>query len=230
MPRKKQRFSRLLRELKGTGTGNPESGRTKAFLDYLKGVNKVTQTNKVPDAGRELFEIALYPFALTPSGSTPDQRYKASISVYSLNGLSSRATGINEEKLGINRIAGGERENADYYPALMRASFSRGGASTQENKISGITKEPYKYVPKRTFSFPFGRTTSVTDAGDGTNETVLKDVDELDVYRFNLNDIKAPSNADNIPSSVSYEAEVFKTDGGGKALETSTQIPTVNVG
>ncbi|MGD1920406.1 MAG: hypothetical protein ACFCAD_16905 [Pleurocapsa sp.] len=134
---------------------------------------------------------------------------------------------LSEAKLGINRIVGGERSNSNYYPALLKASFSRSGAAVQENKVSGITKETYKYTPKRPFSFPFGRTTSVTDAGDGSAKTVLKDVDELDVYRFCLNDIKSPTNEDNVPSSVSYEAEVFKTDSADKALETGTTVPTI---
>lgn len=229
MPRRKRRFSRLFRELKGAGTGNPEDGRTGEFLKFLKGVNKIKQENKIPPEARELFKVGLYPFALTPSGATPDQRYEANISVYSLNGLNDRAKGLSEAKLGINRIVGGERNNANYYPAIMRATFDASGSTLNENKISGITKEAYRYEYGRTFSFPFGRTTNVTDANDGSAETVLKDVDELDVYRFCLNDIKARTNDNEIPRSVSYEAEVFKTDSDGKALEAATTIPSISV-
>ena len=229
MPRKRRRFNRLFRELKGVGSGNPEDGRTGEFLKFLRGQNKIVQQNKISPEARELFKIALYPFALTPTGATPDQRYEANISAYSLNGLSTRATGISEDKLGINRIVGGERNDSGFFPALMKATFDSSTSTVNENKISGITKEPYRYKYGRTFSFPFGRTTNVTDAGDGSNETVLKDVDELDVYRFCLNDITVPTAAANIPRSVSYEAEVFKTQSNGKALETNTTVPSITV-
>jgi|GEM_PF-2574262 len=229
MPRKNRRFNRLFRELRGTGSGNPEDGRTGEFLKFLKGQNKIVQQNKIPPEARELFKISLYPFALTPETTDPNNRYEANISAYSLNGLSDRAKGLSEAKLGINRIVGGERNDTGYFPALMRATFNASGSTVNENKVSGITKEPYRYEYGRTFSFPFGRTTTATDAKTGANETVMKDVDELDVYRFCLNDIKTPTNENEVPRSVSYEAEVFKTENNGKALKATTTIPSISV-
>ena len=228
MPRKKRRFNKLFEQLRANGGTPTGTGRVAEFHKYITGQKKITQTNKIPVEGRELYAIGLIPFALSATTNDPSERYQATISAYSLAGLDSRAN-LDEEDLGINRIEGGEQVNSNYYPALIKAKFDAGSVGVNENKKSGITEEEYRYEYGRTFSFPFGRTTQAVDAEDGTAETSIANVDELDVYRFAQNRLGAATNAANVPRSVSYEAEVFKTASKGQALTATSTIPSVSV-
>ena len=228
MPRRKQRFNKLFEQLRANGGTPTGTGRVAEFHKFLTGINKVTQQNKIPVEARELYTIGLIPFALSATANTPEERYQATISAYSLAGLSNRAN-LTEAELGINRIVGGEKNSPNYFPALIRAKFNASGTTVNENKTSGITKQNYRYEYGRTFSFPFGRTTQATDAEDGSAETSVANVDELDVFRFAQNQLNASTNAANVPKSISYEAEVFKTDNKGQALYASTTIPAVTV-
>ena len=228
MPRRRQRFNKLFDQLKAAGN-SPEAGsRTANFLQFLTGNRKVTQANKIPVDGRKLYEIALLPFALSADSNTVDNRFKATISAYSVQGLESRANAT-EAQLGIYRIVGGEQENDNYYPALIRAKYDASGSTVQENKPSGITGETYRYKYGRTFSFPFGRTATATDAKDGTAEVTVDDADELDVLRSVQDQLKAGTGT-KAPKTLSYEAEVFKDESKGTPLETGTTLPSVDVG
>ena len=228
MPRKRQRYKNLLRELKASGANPDPNSRSGNFLKFLTGQNKITQTNKIPVEARQLYAVGLIPFALSATADTPEERYLGTISAYSLKGLADRAN-LTEAKLGINEVVGGEQISQGYFPALIRAKFASNSAGVVENKVSGITKEEYRYDYGRTFSFPFGRTTNAVDAEDGSAETSVADVDELDVYRFALNDLGAAANENDRPSSVSYEPEVFKTDAKGTAYTATTTIPAISV-
>lgn len=227
MPRRRQRFNKLFDQLKASGNTPEANSRTGNFLKYLTGQRKVTQTNKIPAEARKTYEIGLLPFALSASDETPANRYKASISLYSLQGLDARAN-ANEADFGIYYIQGGEQENENYYPALLKAKYDSAGSTVQENKASGITGDTYRYKYGRTFSFPFGRTTTAIDAEDGVKETVVDDADELDVLRT-VQDKLRSGTGNKAPLTLSYEAEVFKDDSNGTPLEATTALPTVDV-
>lgn len=228
MPRRKQRFSRLLENLRNNGGTPTGTGPLKEFHDYLVGVNKVTQQNKIPVEGRQLYEVGLIPFAVTPTGTTPDQRYIGTISAYSYKGLTNRAA-IDVDDLGINFIAGGEQNNSDYYPALVKTKFDASSSTLLPEKTSAITGRKYPYKYGRTFSFPFGRTTSTTtDAQSGATETNINEVDELDVYRSVQTKLEVGTGTAK-PLSISYEPEVFKTDSDGQALTATTNVGAFTV-
>ena len=212
MPRRKQRYSRLLLELKHTGGGAGTDSRVSNFLNFITGKRKLTQTNTIPAAARELYKVGLYPFALTAPGTpTAADRYTARISAYSLKGIQGRTPeGTTISHFGMHVIESGEQENPNYYPALLRAKYSAQGASEAE-RTSDITGDKYKYKYGRTFSFPFGRAIlDVKDATGGQAETTIDDADELDVLTSLRNRLNSPGDNREAPSSMSYEPEVYK--------------------
>lgn len=97
------------------------------------------------------------------------------------------------------------------------------GATTNENKVSGITNNVYKYTPRRTFSFPFGRTLSAVDAETGDAETSIANVDEIDVLQVLQRALLAggspapqtPPSEDNRALSVSYVPEEYQSPRSG---------------
>ena len=227
MPRKKQRFNKLFDELRGIGGTPTGTGRTTEFFKYLTGQKKLTQDNKVPPEARKLYEIALLPFALSADSETPENRYTANISAYSLAGLTSRAN-ANEDDFGIYRKVGGEQEDQNYFPALLKAKYDSTGSTVNESKESGITGETYRYKYGRTFSFPFGRTTEAIDAADGTAETVVDDADELDVLTTLQDKLKSGTGTQEV-QTLSYEPEVFKNASTGTPFETGDTVTGIDV-
>lgn len=227
MPRRKQRFNKLFNELRGTGGTPTGTGRTAEFFKYLTGQKQLTQDNPIPVEARKVYEIALLPFALSAPDNTVSNRYKATMSVYSVLGLTQRAN-ADEDDFGIYRIVGGEQENENYFPALLKAKYDASGSQVEENRVSDITGESYRYKYGRTFSFPFGRTVTAVDAEDGTQETNVDDADELDVLRTLQNKLKAGEDTQEV-KTLSYEAEVFKDDAGGTPLVANATLPAINV-
>lgn len=227
MPRKKQRFSKLFEQLRANGGVPSGTGKLNEFHKYLIGTNKVTQDNKIPPEARKLFSVGIIPFSLTPTGETPDQRYVASMSAYSIKGLEARAN-ANEADLGIYKIEGGESVNASFYPALIKASYNASSSAAKPEKVSQITGEKYPYKYARTFSFPFGRVAKAEDAKTGVAGTNIKDADPLDVFRDVQAKLKAGTDAQ-LPKSISYEPELFRTESNGIPYETNTDVGTFSV-
>jgi hypothetical protein len=238
MPRKSRgRYAKFLENLRGAGavppaaTGDEEDVKLYKFHQFLIGKSKIKQTNKIPEGARKLYQVGLLPFSLSATTSTPADRYVGYASAYSLAALKDRGGNLTEAKLGINLIVGGEKEDAGYYPALIRASFATTSASVVAAKVSAVTGTKYKYDYKRTFSFPFGRTTtSVKDAKTGTTETTVDDADAMDVYRSAVDALKSNTTNTNVPTTVSYDPEVFKTKTKGEAYKTGTNLPAIAVG
>jgi hypothetical protein len=238
MPRKSRgRYAKLLENLRGAGavppaaTGDEEEVRLYKFHQFLIGKSKIKQTNKIPENGRKLYQVGLLPFSISATTATPADHYVGYISTYSLAGLKDRGGNLTEAKLGINLIVGGEQEDSNYYPALVRASFPTTSAGVVPAKVSAVTGTKYKYDYKRTFSFPFGRTSvSVKDAKTGTADTLIDDADAMDVYRSAVDALKSNSTDTNVPTTVSYDPEVFKTKTKGEAYKTGTNLPAIAVG
>ena len=240
MPRRRQRYSNLLAKLRDEGgsapsPGDDDEGRVYNFYKFLLGAssNKITQTNKMPDEGRKRFKVGLYPFAVTPATTDATSRYIGYISAYSLLGLKTRVSGT-EAMFGHNPSDEGGEVNDAYYPALFKVSYSKSGAATIDNKTSAITKDTYKYVPKRTFSIPFGRaTTSITDSQTGAAETQISNVDELDSLKSITEEVKKGT-GDSAPLGISYDPEVFKNPASSEKDTTATlqnsAIGTFDVG
>lgn len=226
MPRKRSRYGRLLRELKTTG-GNPTAGtELDNFLKYLTGVNKLQIINKPNPDELKRYNVAIHPFAIEGDDATANGRYKVGITAYSYAGIS--ASGLSNNDLGIFFIEGGEEENNDFYPALIKPSFKASGYTGNANKVSAVTGNEYNYVPTRTFSIPFGRTTQAEDAKDGTATNNITASDELDVMRHLKTTIQAGTASASL-KSISYEPEFFNEVSGAKDAAAASDIPAATV-
>ncbi len=215
--RRRGRFSKLHEQLRKVGGVPTGTGETSEYFQYLTGQKEFTIPNAIDGAARELLDVALIPFAVTPTGTTAANRYKHGISAYSYNGLRTRTGNLTLADFGVYTIETGEQVNDNYYPALLIASYSRSGAAAIPEKRSGITNKKYSYTPKRSFSFPIGRTVSVYDAETGAGESAIADVDELDVVKTLVGWLKAGKKdtdtatiAENQKAmSVSYDPEKY---------------------
>lgn len=227
MPRRRSRYARLLRELKTTA-GSPTPGsELDLFNKFLTGERKITVKNKVPAGGKDRYGVTVMPFAVTPTGDTADQRYTVSITAYSYLGLTTRS-GLAIADFGIGFSETGNVANPFFYPALIKPSYSS-SATAESNKESAVTGKRYEYTPTRTFSIPFGRTTTTTkDAKSGTTETTITNVDELDV----LKSLRAKMNektGDEKPISISYEPELLKPQELAVAATQASDIKTEGI-
>lgn len=233
MARRRQRYSRLFDKLRAQGGQVPTgTGEIAGFYDFLLGKegSKIVQTNKIPAEARKRYKVGLIPFGVSATDTTVENRYIGYISAYSLKALKSTRVNANENDFGhFPSDEGGEEEN-NYFPALLKATYSRSGAVTDPDKISAVTGQPYSYTPKRTFSFPFGRTTTNTsDAKTGATETTLNNVDELDVLKSLTEKLKAGTSDASKPSSISYDPELFREVVGSEADTTAT-LTEANLG
>ncbi len=227
--RRRGRFSKLNEKLRGVGGVPSGTGETSEYFKYLTGQKKLTIPNAIDGVAREIYDVAVIPFAISPSGTTAANRFKTGMTAYSYNGLIGRTGNLDLIDFGIYRIESGEQVNDNYYPALLRASYTKSGATTNSNKVSGITGKSYSYTPRRTFSFPVGRTVSVYDAETGTAETVIGEVDELDVVKTLVSWLKAGKkdtdtatiSEDQKAVSIAYEPEKYAAARSNEAAPTS---------
>ncbi len=226
MPRKRSRYGRLLRELKTTGGNTANGSELDNFLKFLTGQSKIQVNNKPDEKALKRYNVAIHPFAVEGDDATANGRYKVGITGYSYNGIA--AAGLDNSDLGIFFIQGGEEDNAYFYPALIKPSFLASGYSGNANKVSAVTGKTYNYVPTRTFSIPFGRTTSALDAKDGSATSNLTASDELDVMR-SLKTKIADGSATASLKSISYEPEFFNEVSQAKDVNAASDIPNTTV-
>lgn len=173
MPRKVQRYSRLLDKLRSTGGSFGEGdGEVQNFYKFLTGQRTIQVDNAISGEARKLVSVAILPFS-SDIQATPDDtdRYAVTMSKYSYAGWDSRAKSqLSAAELGwaAPTAANKSAKEDEFYPALVKLTMERSGAVTQSNKISGVTGKTYSYTPRRTFGIPFGRTiTSVTEPAKG---------------------------------------------------------------
>jgi len=226
MSRKRSRYAKLLQELKTT-EGNPTTGsRLEKFLDYLTGKNKSTIVNKPPENSLKRYNLAIYPFGIEPEGTEAADRYKVTITAYSYQGM--KDVGLAITDLGASFIVGGEKDNADFFPALIKPSVISTAYVGNENQVSAITGDTYNYEPTRTYSMPFGRTVAAPDATTGVATGNLAASDEVDVSRYLKTKIQTGDESANI-KSVGYDPELFKPGGGASDATTDADIPTLTL-
>lgn len=226
MPRRRSRYSKLLRELKTT-EGNPTAGSKLAkFNEFLLGQNPIVVVNKPPEGSLKRYNLAIYPFGIEPEGTEAADRYKVQATGYSYQLMKDLGLAITD--LGASFIVGGEKDNADFYPALIKPSIVSTSYTGNENKVSAITGETYNYEPTRTASLPFGRTTLAPDATTGAATGNLAASDEVDVARYLRTTIQSGSAAANV-KSIGYEPELFKPGSGASDATADTDIPTLTL-
>lgn len=176
------RFSRLIKELRSSDGTPPAGSRAAGFLDWISGRRDIKVQNKVPAGGKEALLVAIAPFGFDVSASPTDADYvQVSMTAYSYEGWRNRlATKLPANNLGwkapdaTNRSASG----ANLKPALLKVRMTRAGATTDPDKVSGITGKPYKYTPSRSFSLPFGR--SITETKDKSTNAPVTSIDDVD--------------------------------------------------
>ncbi len=229
MPRRRRRYSQLEYMLKKSNGNIPTSGPLGEYYKYKTGQKELVQSNPIPAEARELFLVGVIPFAVAASGSLATERYLTTMSAYSLVGLQTRSN-IPEANFGIYKVEGGEQVNPVYYPALLKVKYAKSGEQVEPNRPSQITGDKYNYLYGRTFSFPFGRTTTgVIDAETGTAETSIVDVQELDVLR-SLKTQLAAGTGTREPISFSYEPEdLGDATRGYQKYEAGTTLPSIDV-
>lgn len=229
MPRRRQRYKNLLQDLKKLNGATPDAGTDAAkFLDYLTGKNKIKIYNKVPSGGKDRFNIAVIPFAVSPTGTTADQGYKATITAYSYAGLKGR-TGLDIADFGISFIEAANKNADEFYPALIKPSYSSSNNLRPATTKSAVTNKAYEYKRTRTFSIPCGRTLTVQDAKSGANETNISQVDELDTVKSLKVKMFGKTDPSNKPVSIGYEPEFFKPQTQTKDATQESDIPITNI-
>lgn len=226
MARKRSRYARLLRELKTTNGQPTADSELAKFVDFLTGKTKLTVANKLPEGYKDRFNLTVLPFAVTPTGDTASQRYKTPITRYSYAGLKNKVNLANNI-FGIGFVADGNQEDGNFFPALIKPSYTSSQGSNP-NKTSAVTGKQYNYQRTRTFSIPFGRTTQAVDAATGAAETNITDVDELDVLRSVRTAISSATNKDDL-ISMSYDAELFRPQVSAQDAKADTDIDIASV-
>lgn len=184
MPRRIQRYSRLLDKLRSTGGSFGDGdGEVQNFHRFLTGQRKITVQNAISGEARKLVSVAILPFS-SDIQATPDDsdRIAVTMSKYSYAGWDSRIkTQLSAAELGwaAPAAANSSAKEEDFYPALVKVSMTRAGEVANSNKVSGVTGKTYSYYAPRTFSVPFGRMLSgVTEpAKGGAPATDLENVE-----------------------------------------------------
>jgi len=173
MPRKVQRFSRLMDKLRSTGGSFGEGeGEVQNFYKFLTGQRKITVDNAIEGQARKPVAVAILPFSEDIAATPTDaDRYAVTMSTYSYAGWDTRIksqVSANELGWAAPAAANKSQKESQFFPALAKFTMTRGGAVTQNNKISGVTGKTYSYTARRNFSIPFGRTiTGVTEPAKG---------------------------------------------------------------
>lgn len=197
MPRRKNRFSQLERELKATGYAPAPDTRAFQYLQFKKGINTIDMKNVPTSAERVRKGVALLPFNMTvPATPTPANRYICPITVLSNTG---RTTfNLSDADLGYEALASANRRVDNFYPAVLRAFNKSANAPT--SPTSGILKKEYKRYGGRSYSIPFGRSGTLLGGGFTVqNATEEESRNEL------VEQIKVV----NPRATVSYEPELF---------------------
>ncbi|MGK7914734.1 MAG: hypothetical protein AB4038_04200 [Prochloraceae cyanobacterium] len=226
MSRRRNRYAKLHKRLRDTKGNIPPNSDLEKFRDHLFGLSPVQIVNKPNQGDLKRYNLGIHPFAIEGDDATANGRYKVGITAYSFAGIN--ASGLSNNDLGIFFIEGGEEENNDYYPALIKPSFKAGGYTGNPNKVSAVTGKTYNYEPTRTFSIPFGRTTQAEDAKDGSATGNITASDELDVMRHLKTTIQAGS-ASAALKSISYEPEFFNEVSRAKDAAQVNDIPNATV-
>ncbi len=121
--RRRGRFSKLHEQLRKVGGVPTGTGETSEYFQYLTGQKTYTVPNAIDGDSRNIVDVALIPFAITPTGTTPNNRFKYGITAYSYNGLRSRTGNLALIDFGVYTIESGEQINDNFFPALLRTSY-----------------------------------------------------------------------------------------------------------
>lgn len=209
MPRYKQRFSDLEKQLRNNGNVATPGTILGNYADFKAGKRKA-ERRKVASATekaakRNRLGISLAPFNLDFVAGQAN-RYIASITEWS-NTIRVTLT-LSDPDLGYGRqvVTNVPAKNDEaFYPALIKPSIPVAGVAPSTPK-SGITGLEYNYVPCNAYSIPYGR----IDAGSSEQELRLIHADAI-------------STAAPTTRSIGYDPEIFR--GGKPALADALAAP-----
>lgn len=217
MPRRRNRFADLERQLRAAGGVAAAGSRLGNFADFKAGKRKITVTKKLTAAERTRLAYAMYPFNVSVGTTpTPADLFRGTITAYSLAEM--KGYGLKNTDVGWSLFTGAQTVEENYYPALIKA-FRATGLPSSDGETSAITGDKYKRTPGVSCSIPFGRTITAKDAKDGAAGTTLQLSDEEDVRKHLTTKLKEPAASGTLKAlaaGVSYEPEVFR--GRSKAL------------
>lgn len=208
MPRHRRRFSQLEKQFRDSGGVAEVGSRLEGYINFKKGVNKITVSKKLTAAERQRYGYAILPFGLSvPATPTAEDRYAAPITAYSDAGR--KALELSNNELGYDDLVAATNQLDNFYPAIMHA-FVRTPNTANTTPISGVTKKEYTRAPGVSYGIPFGRSvTASVDANTGAAETTVDDVDFEDM-RVSLALQAKTGSATAKASSVSFEPEIFR--------------------
>lgn len=235
--RKSSRFSGLMRDLRKNGISTDTNSANYNFHQWVIGQRKLTVERALSGAERQPVAVAIFPFCKDPL-ATPgaESRFVVNMTKYSYQGWKTRleAQGISSNELGWLAPAPQNQRDPNFFPALMRVTMTRGATETPlTNHRSGITNQEYDYIPRRTFSLPFGRTTSVKDMDTGAAVTEIQEVDYEEVTALLRYQIMGDGPASTIAGvkKLAFEPEVLRENNRVTASfgDTNIDVAGVNV-
>lgn len=224
MPRKRSRFSRLDAELKASGGTAPVGTRAGDFLNFRKGINKITQPRRPGSEVLARFGVGVLPFGLTPAATTPVY-YIASMTIQAEQIRAFFNTAASLNNYGIEtRTTATQDATGIFYPAQVKVFITALNAvSTPENSKIIPSADQYRRFKGRSGSIPFGRTiTGVTDAGTNAAETALGNVDEEDVKKSLASKLKGQTTTAYRVKGISFVSELWRIGASGPGAKPAT--------
>lgn len=209
MPRRRNRFADLERQLRAAGGVAAPGSRLGNFADFKAGKRKIKVTQKLTATERQRVAFAAYPFNFgVPATPTAADRYQVTVTRYSLGLI--KNGGVTQNDLGWDTRGTSTTIEPQYYPSLIKAFFPNSATGGALTPTSAITGDEYRRIPGKSCSAPFGRTVTAKDAKDGTTTATLNASEEEDVRKHLTATLKGDANDSTVALSVSYEPEVFR--------------------
>lgn len=164
MPRRRDRFANLKRQLKASG-GSPTAGTVaEKYLKFISGATPYKVLNAQKDGKKQRALVTLLPF----NKNTGTVRYGAFITRYAFKNQG--VAGVTQTDAGQEKIpvdAAKFTYDAAYNPAIItwRSTTVDDALEAKDSKTSQITGKSYKFLGGRAGTSPFGKkdTTDLED-------------------------------------------------------------------
>lgn len=156
MPRRRDRFANLKRQLKASG-GSPTAGTdADKYFKFISGATKYRVLNAQKEGKKQRALVTLLPF----NKSTGDVRYGAFITRYAFKNQG--AAGLDKAEAGQDKIPADAKNfnyDAAYNPAIItwRSTKVDDPITGVSDKESQITGKKYNYLGGRSGTSPFGK-------------------------------------------------------------------------
>lgn len=196
MPRRRQRFADLERQFRNNGGVAAPDSDLGRYIDFKKGLRKITVKRPVLASERKRYVHAILPFNLFQGATIARTHYHAApITLYSERGRRT-ITDLSDLDLGYTAVDADTVRNDNFYPALIKVKVITNPADAPEAEISGVTGRRYKVKVGRSYSIPFGRqVASVTEGEEDRRQAIAEILKSTTVVSV---------------GSVSYEPEIFR--------------------